>query len=607
MGSAPRQSPEPHDDGLSLTGSPQQPAAGDQEREPSANGAGGFDELRQLILGPEQEALLRLRERVANPTSRTEDVSEVVAESIHRRREQGGDEALSAALSPTIETALRESVRKDPGTLADALFPVMGPAIRRSILETLRSFLESFNQILDQSLSWQGMKWRFEALRTGRSFTEIALLHSLIFRVEQVFLIHKRSGLPIGHVVAPAVAMQDPSLVSSMLSAIQEFVRDSFHAEQGQGINRLQVGELEVWIEDGPYAILAAVIRGIAPRALRDRMAESLEEVHREFSERLEQFDGDTAPFAAVSPVLLHCLDSKFKEERKPPGFAYAWAVGGLLVVLGVSFFGWREWQFYRWNQLATTLSSQPGLVLTSFGRENGHFVFRGLRDPLASDPLGFVRGAQLDAARAEFHWAAYYALDDVIVQQRATALLAPPPGVTLSVKDGVLRFSGVPAAKWISDLRARAPLVPGIRVVEISPQFSPEQLAFDEAKNRIQGLIIKFPLASAALPYGELAKLRELMPQLKQVLNAPVELHGSTSIDVIGHSDTTGAEESNQSLSQRRADRVAFELIQLGVPSTVLHVKGVASAEPVRPEDSETNRQFNRSVTFRVIAVAAH
>jgi len=601
MGSAPRTSPDPLD-GKSPGGeSPQKRSTGDSEKDSASYGAGALDELRQLIVGPERDALRRLRERVANPASRTEDVSEVVAESIHLRREQGGDEALSAALSPTIETALRESVRKDPATLADALFPVMGPAIRRSILETLRSFLASFNQVLDQSLSWQGMKWRLEALRTGRSFTEVALLHSLVFRVEQVFLIHKRTGLPIAHVVAPAVAMQDPGLVSGMLSAIQEFVRDSFHAEQGQGINRLQVGELEVWIEDGPYAILAAVIRGVAPRMLRDRMAESLEEIHAGFSGKLERFDGETTPFAAASPVLSRCLDSQFRQEAPRLGFAYAWAAGGLLLCLLGGFFGWRWWELHRWNQLAATLSEQPGLVLTSFARENGRYVFRGLRDPLAPDPAALVRAAQLDPARAEFHWGAYYALDDPIVQQRATALLAPPLGVTLSVKEGVLRITGgEPALQWTSGLRARALLVPGIRAVEISPQFSPERLAFDQAKSRIESLVIKFPLASATLPLGERAKLGELLPHFKQVLNAP-ELRGSTIIDVIGHSDATGGEAANQDLSQRRADRVASELAQWGIVATALRTKGVASTQPVRAEDSEANRQFNRSVTLRV------
>src|SRR5271166_4713559 len=369
MGSAPQHSRDPLEFRPKMAESPPSRPAPEPEdplREPDAQ---AYLELRQLILAPEQEALERLHQRVDDPASRTEDVGSVVAEAIQLRRKQGGDEALSVALAPTIQTALRESVRKDPGTLADALFPVMGPAIRRAILETLRSFLDSFNQIMDQSLSWQGLKWRVEALRTGRSFTEVALLHSLVFRVEQVFLIHKKTGLPIAHAVAPAVAMQDPSLVSGMLSAIQDFVRDSFHTGQGQGVNRMNVGDLDVWVEDGPYAILAVVIRGVAPRALRVRMEETLENVHAEYAAQLECFDGDTAPFINVNKDLARCLEAKFKEEPKRSGYAYAWGAGAVLLALVGGLLGWRWWQYHRWSELAATLGNQPGLTITSFGR----------------------------------------------------------------------------------------------------------------------------------------------------------------------------------------------------------------------------------------------
>jgi OOP family OmpA-OmpF porin len=573
----------------------------DPRDESSPNGSGSFEELRHLILAPEQEALERLHERIENPESRTDDVSGVVAEAIQRRREQGGSDALSEALAPTIETALRESVRKDPATLADALFPVMGPAIRRSILETLRSFLESFNQILDQSLSWQGMKWRLEAARTGRSFTEVALLHSLVFRVEQVFLIHKKTGLPIAHAVAPAVAMQDPSLVSGMLSAIQDFVRDSFHTGQSQGVNRMNVGDLDVWVEIGPYAILAAVIRGVAPRSVQDRMAETLEKLHAEYAAQMQTFNGDAAPFANANKELSRCLEAKFKEDSQPRGYGYAMVAGLLLLTLIGGWLGWRWWQYHRWNQLVETLDSQPGLTITSLAREHGRFVIRGLRDPLAPDPQKYVQDAQLDPSRAEFHWGAYYALDDPLIQQRAIAALAPPPGVTLSVKDGILRIDGQPSAKWLSDLGSRAILVPGVRAVDLG-RFSPGQIAFDEAKTKIQATVVRFPLASSALSSAERANLRSLAPLIKEVLNSSATTQGTVTIEIVGHSDSTGAESANQNLSQRRADRVAWELIQLGAAETSLRAKGVATAEPLRPENNDENRQFNRSATFRVV-----
>jgi outer membrane protein OmpA-like peptidoglycan-associated protein len=604
MGSAPRQSQDPSDARAFMADMPKNRPANEPEEESSSNGSGSLEELRHLILAPEQAALERLHERIENPDSRTKDVSGVVAEAIQQRREQGGSDALSDALAPTIETALHQSVRKDPTALADALFPVMGPAIRRSILETLRSFLDSFNHVLDQSLSWQGLKWRLEALRTGRPFTEVALLHSLVFRVEQVFLIHRKTGLPIAHAVAPEVAMQDPSLVSGMLSAIQDFVHDSFHTGQGQGVNRMNVGDLDVWVEIGPYAFLAAVIRGIAPRSIHQRMEETLERVHAEYSTKLDSFDGDSAPFVDAHKVLSKCLEAKYKEETQSGGYGYALAAGGLLLALIGGWLGWRWRQYERWSGLVESLRGEPGLVITSFSREHGRFVIRGLRDPLAPDPARLAVEAQLDPAEAEFHWSSYYALDDLLVQQRAVASLAPPAGISLAVKDGVLHLEGKPTAKWLADVRTRALLIPGIRSLDLG-RFTPEQIAFDEARNQIQAVIVRFPLDSSELSSAERANVRSLVPVFKELLNAPIPAHSSVSIEVVGHSDTTGAEALNQNLSQRRAERIASQLIQLGIPTAVIRSKGVATAEPVRPEDNEENRAYNRSATFRVLVPA--
>ncbi len=202
---------------------------------------------------------------------------------------------------------------------------------------------------------------------------------------------------------------------------------------------------LAIWMfgsKPGPYAILACVIRGIAPRALRDTMAEVLENIHREYSAQLDRFSGDSAPFSAVNKELSRCLEYKYKESPKS---AKGEAMSGplpdcfcsLSAVLSAGAGG---------NTIAGAISSRPFASspvwsITSFGREHGRFAIRGLRDPLAPDPQQFVKSAGLDPAKAEFHWGAYYALDDAILQQRATQLLAPPQGVTLAVKDGILRL----------------------------------------------------------------------------------------------------------------------------------------------------------------------
>jgi len=573
----------------------------DPEEEVSADAGKSFENLRHLILAPEQEDLARLRQRVENPDQRASDLSAVLPEAIQLRREQGGEEALGEALAPTVEAALRESVRKDPTTLADALFPVMGPAIRRSILQTLRVMFESFNEAMEQSLSLRGLQWRFEAFRTGRPFSEVVLMHSLVFRAEQVFLIHKKTSLPLCHVVAPAVAIQDPSLVSGMLSAIQDFVRDSFHSPQGQIIEKLQVGELEVWVEDGPQAVIAAVIRGMAPPAYRSVLVEAIERIHRKFGQQFERFQGETAPFVSATEDLTRCLESRYREKQslRPKPYVLVFACV-LLALLG----GWLTfdaWRNHRWHAYVETLRRQPGVVVTSAGRQSGHFVISGLRDPLAPDPQALLRSADLDPRQAEFHWGAYYALDDPILLQRAVALLKPPAGVGLSVSDGILHAQGIASDDWLATFPARAAMIPGIRDVEASHLIGATEAEFQRLAGVIQSTVLTFPVGSAEISPIQSASLKLMAPEITALIQKAQGLHRSVILEVIGHSDSTGAESTNQLLSKNRADAVAWQLMRDGSPRNSLRPAGVASARPLRPETDEEARRYNRSVTFSV------
>jgi hypothetical protein len=123
---------------------------------PEASDGEVLDELRSLIVGPEQTQLRRLQERLDGLTLRAETVGQVLPEAIHLRSRQ--DHQLTNALLDTVEEALHTSVRKNPRVLLDILFPLIGPAIRRAIASALRSMLDSLNHSLDVSISLRGVK-----------------------------------------------------------------------------------------------------------------------------------------------------------------------------------------------------------------------------------------------------------------------------------------------------------------------------------------------------------------------------------------------------------------------------------------------------------------
>jgi outer membrane protein OmpA-like peptidoglycan-associated protein len=572
-----------------------------QAQEKSTDNNHAYEELRHLIVAPETEGLAAIEERLDNLEKRTTDVSEVVAEAIHMRRATG-DQSLSDALAPTIQETLRESVRRDPHVLADALFPVMGPAIRKSITETLRGMLQSFNEALDNSFSARGIQWRIEAMRTGRPFGEIVLMHSLLYRVEQVFLIHRETGLVLNHLVAPSVATQDPDMIAGMLSAIQQFVRDSFQAEKSESLGSMNIGDLEVWIEESPNAVLAAVIRGHAPADFRQAMNEALEDIQRYYSSALANFKGDAGPFRAADERLAKLLETRYRESpeksKKPRA---ALIVAGIAAALLLGWFLYVSYMSWQWSRFLTDLHQQPGIVVVSTANHGRRLHVEGFRDPLSADPKQLVSQAGLDPEKADLQLAPYYSLDDAIVAKRAVELLHPPSTVKLTSVHGELRAEGSASQQWIDKLQERAPWIAGVRRVDDSRLLNSNLQQLYNLRNSVESVVLLFPVGTADLEAGQEAKFAELQTHLLELQSQSQNFHQVVAINLIGHTDTTGIEGTNLVLSQQRAEQIRRFLMKAGVKRDSMRSSGVGTTQPLRTEESEEGRQLNRSVTFKV------
>jgi OOP family OmpA-OmpF porin len=239
-----------------------------------------------------------------------------------------GDRILAETLRPTVEDALRASIQKNPQVMAEALWPILGPALRHAISRAWREMIETLSEILESGLSLRGLRWRWEAFRTGRPVGEIALLHSPIYQVEQIFLIHQKTGLKLLHVADPSVDVRDSAVIAAMWTAIRDFVEDAFDASSGNTLGIIRVGEFTLWLEPGPRALLAVVIRGQPRPALRAVLQRALEQIHCDFGRELATFEGDSAPFAECRSCLEPCLE---KRERPPLKPSAVWLLGTLL------------------------------------------------------------------------------------------------------------------------------------------------------------------------------------------------------------------------------------------------------------------------------------
>lgn len=98
---------------------------------------------------------------------------------------------------------------------------------------------------------------------------------------------------------------------------------------------------------------------------------------------------------------------------------------------------------------------------------------------------------------------------------------------------------------------------------------------------------------SSTLLPgaYDELNRVGKVLNQYPQ-----------TRITISGHTDSTGSEEYNQRLSERRAEAVKNALVGVGINPSRITTIGFGESKPIASNATEAGRQQNRRVEIRIV-----
>ena len=378
---------------------------------PAMNGAGdetdGADlaELRRLLVGPDVDRIATLEDRLNDPSKRAAESGRVLPDAIRNAKPK----ALREALEPVFEKVFESSVRKHPKELAEAIFPVIGPAIRKSMAASIAEFAETLNQIVEKSVSFRALKWRAEALVTGKPFSEILISRSLLYSVEQVFLIHRKSGILLQHAAAEHSVLKDADMISGMLTAIQDFLADSF-AEGGQNLETVDIGRFKLWIQYGSKALLVGAVSGVAPAGLKGIFQNAVEKIHEQFYAQLDNFrQNDVSVFEPAQPILKACLLGQSAPGRKRKTWP-VWVLIAVLVSLVSGFWWQHSREQSRWETYFDSLKHKPGLVVISVEKRGPVWIVAGLKDPLAPAP---------SHDRVQFQWQPYLSLNTSFANER--------------------------------------------------------------------------------------------------------------------------------------------------------------------------------------------
>jgi len=133
------------------------------------------------------------------------------------------------------------------------------------------------------------------------------------------------------------------------------------------------------------------------------------------------------------------------------------------------------------------------------------------------------------------------------------------------------------------------------------------EQALREEERNnqleieRLRDDVLKLSLDSEVSFDVDQSQIKQAFkPSLDKLADVLIK-YDRTAVHVVGHTDSTGSDSYNQSLSERRAQSVSSYLEQRGVPYQRLRHEGRGELEPRDTNATAAGRQLNRRVEVYV------
>ena len=397
------------------------------------------------------------------------------------------------------------------------------------------------------------------------------------------------------------------------------------------------------------------MIRGNPPRDYVTTLCETLEEIHINHKEQLQNFSGDSTPFNDTLYLLENCLQAQSKGETKknsPLVWFIIAAVLGLIVVWTLYWFNDRR----KWSRLEDRLQNEPGIVVTDIKKIDGKMHVVGLRDPLAEDPNTFLTSYGMSSDDIGFRWEAFHSSHPALATQRIVEILGPPDTVSIEYTGGILKASGSalhewllatrkmartlpwlvdfqlnlvvdidtvlqPTAsvnlalqgrvlvasgqatqQWIKNLPSKLSLLPGVTGFTVTHLTNTDLIAFESILRRVQRHVVFFEPAGSDIARTERKKIPIIIEDIRKLLTLAQVLDKKLRIDIIGHADSSGSEAINLQISKERAQTLLAILVDSGLDSKNFSAAGIGSQEPLTEEFDQTDVASDRRATLRVI-----
>jgi outer membrane protein OmpA-like peptidoglycan-associated protein len=500
-------------------------------------------------------------------------------------------EALAQSLGPQMGQAIKTQIEVERDAMVDALYPVIGSTISKYMAEVV----QSINAKMEDSVSPAGIRRKILAKLQGVSEAELILKESLGFSIQAILLIHKPSGLVIRDLQPASNFRIEADMLAGMLTAIRSFVGECMtQPGNASELHEIEYNVSKIILEVAGYCYLAVIVRGEPSAALIQAIRDSLSQIVLKAGKAIATYNGDPSVLPnSVDLSLQRILQAEPQPERKPqPPWVLLTVLGLILIPLG--YISYRSYVAGQVEAKARdALNHTPELAIYQISPQ----VRQGKLTLTGRLPNDYLRQrATAVVRRVSEQWP----LQNQIVTVQAPA---DPTTTAGEVERLVWIFNQRPGIAITAQHRfeSNRVMITGV-VTDIK-----DSLQITTALEKIPGInqvintVQVRPVLETQLYFGVNSDQVESSQDLDrlEVIRQFLDQNPGVSLKIIGHSDLTGEQNRNQTLSLQRAKQVKKLLVNRGI--NPMRLQEAASQAPPLGLTAKDSLQLSRMVRFEV------
>jgi hypothetical protein len=132
--------------------------------------------------------------------------------------------------------------------------------------------------------------------------------------IEDVFLLNHRDGILIKHETRRLRPDVDTDILTGMLTAVQQFVKDALRGDDYADLNEMTVGHMHILIGRGKWLVLAARIEGDGSEPWTMQIERCIKDMEDHHWDQIEDWDGDMTLARVLTPYVKKLIDGAYAQ-----------------------------------------------------------------------------------------------------------------------------------------------------------------------------------------------------------------------------------------------------------------------------------------------------